>query len=561
MQGIEIPIGAPLGQLTKDLKGADAQIKTFEKSANASLAKAGTAAGKTGKDFTGLSRVIQDLPFGFIGIQNNLTQLLPAAGALGLGISVLVAAVTFAQTGFGNWTRGLVSNKKAIDSAKLSGDEYIGTLNQVTQAAISGAQAAAQETTTLNLLYKQYTNGELALDKRKAAYDQLQKLYPAYFGNIKFEQEASDKTKSAYDRLTTSIIATARARAASDLITKNSQRQLENEQKLIDLGIALSKAKANADKIIADRQKASGGDVGDIEISNVNNTRKEAQALKEVATIQKQINDLVTDSVILRDKNLQLEKSVVTEMAKGATLTGEIGKSQAAKLEKETFARDKAITIQRLNSLDTFLAKYRKTEEEINKTPLIGFPKDINMRLAAPLDNLKNNLLPQLQSSFQTFFDDILMRGKLSFASLGKSILNTFASVLSNQVTSGLVNLLGGVGGGAAKGGKGGGLLGGIVGLLGIGGKGGAAAAGGTAATGGALLPILAGVAAVAGIASLFKKKKDVPLPAQTTQISTQASGSTYSDFSSGRVVFEISGTNLIGVLNRAGAKLQRFGP
>jgi hypothetical protein len=28
-----------------------------------------------------------------------------------------------------------------------------------------------------------------------------------------------------------------------------------------------------------------------------------------------------------------------------------------------------------------------------------------------------------------------------------------------------------------------------------------------------------------------------------------------------GVVVFEISGTNLIGVLNRAGAKLTRFGP
>jgi len=553
MQGIEIPIGAPLGQLTKDLKGADAQIKTFEKSANASLAKAGTAAGKTGKDFTGLSRVIQDLPFGFIGIQNNLTQLLPAAGALGLGISVLVAAVTFAQTGFANWTRGLVSTKKAIDSAKLSGDEYVGTLNQVAAAALSGAQSAAQETTTLNLLYKQYTNGELALDKRKAAYDQLQKLYPAYFGNIKFEQEASDKTKSAYDRLTTSILATARARAASDLITKNSQRQLENEQKLIDLGIAATKAKANADKSLQ-KARGTGGELGEAQA-----TADFTAALKEQRTIQKQINDLVTDSVMLRDKNLQLEKSVVQEIAKGAVLTGDITNSAKKKADKQEFERGKQISIERLNSLDTFLAKYRKTEEEINKTPLIGFPADINMRLAAPLDNLKNNILPQLQSSFQTFFDDILMRGKLSFASLGKSILNTFASVLSNELTSGLVNLLNGAGGGA-KGGKGGGLLGGIAGLIGLGGKGGvAASAGGTAASGGALLPILAGVAAVAGIASLFKKKKAaVPAPAN---VATASSFNTSNDSFGGRVVFEISGNNLIGVLNRAGAELRRFGP
>jgi len=80
------------------------------------------------------------------------------------------------------------------------------------------------------------------------------------------------------------------------------------------------------------------------------------------------------------------------------------------------------------------------------------------------------------------------------------------------------------------------------------------------AATGGALIPILAGVAAVAGIATLFKKKQ-TPLPAQQTNSYSSAAISSNSDFGGGRVVFEISGTNLIGVLNRAGAKLQRFGP
>jgi hypothetical protein len=74
------------------------------------------------------------------------------------------------------------------------------------------------------------------------------------------------------------------------------------------------------------------------------------------------------------------------------------------------------------------------------------------------------------------------------------------------------------------------------------------------------LLPILAGVAAIAGIASLFKKKQQAPIPQASSTISTSAAGSAQ-DFGGGRVVFEISGTNLIGVLNRAGAKLQRFGP
>ncbi len=48
-----------------------------------------------------------------------------------------------------------------------------------------------------------------------------------------------------------------------------------------------------------------------------------------------------------------------------------------------------------------------------------------------------------------------------------------------------------------------------------------------------------------------------------TPSYSTSGGGSYSSGFTSGsegRVIFEISGTNLIGVLNRAGAKLQRYG-
>lgn len=160
--------------------------------------------------------------------------------------------------------------------------------------------------------------------------------------------------------------------------------------------------------------------------------------------------------------------------------------------------------------------------------------------------------MPQLGTSFKTFFDDLLMNGNFSFAALGQAIKNTFLSVLASEAAQGVLNLLGSKGG---KTEKGGGLLAGIAGVLGIGGK--SAAKG---ATGGALLPILAGVAAIAGIASLFKKKQQAPIPQASSTISTSAAGSAQ-DFGGGRVIFEISGTNLIGVLNRAGAKLQRFGP
>jgi hypothetical protein len=209
---------------------------------------------------------------------------------------------------------------------------------------------------------------------------------------------------------------------------------------------------------------------------------------------------------------------------------------------------------------------------------------------------LQSEILPQIGSSFKTFFDDILMQGKFSFdslgqaiAALGQAIKNTFLSVLANEATQGVLNLLGSKGGESKKGATP--LISGIGALLGIGAKvaaptavaavaapvavagttaavaagttavaGGTAAALAPAAAASPLLPILAGIAAVALIANLFKKKKQAPIPQASSTISTSAAGSAQ-DFGGGRVVFEISGTNLIGVLNRAGAKLQRFGP
>src|SRR6478736_4765061 len=104
---MDIVIGAEVTGAVNGLKQVQTQLVKSEQTATKFTQK-------SGKDFTGLSRVIQDLPFGFVAISNNLTQLLPAAGAAGLAFSALVSIVTFASTGFSNWTRGLKSNKDQI---------------------------------------------------------------------------------------------------------------------------------------------------------------------------------------------------------------------------------------------------------------------------------------------------------------------------------------------------------------------------------------------------------------------------------------------------------------
>lgn len=584
---------------------------------------------------TNLGRVAQDAPFGFIGIQNNLNPLLESfqalkretgstgsalkalagsligAGGVGLALSAVTALLTFSQIGLSAWVG---KAKKAKDETK----SYADSLNQLTRSQLVGAQSATQEATQLSLLFKQYQNNSLTLAQRKSAYDEIQRLYPSYFGNIKFEQNASAKTKEAYDRLTSSIIATGRARAAADLITKNSQRQLENEQKLIDLGIEFTNQQIIANKALR-LARSGGGELGEAKaLADFTNAQKEQRS------IQQQINNLVTDSVLLRGKNLQLEQSVTSEIEKGgslfekntkaqglktiaeilktlnidlkqaeASIDGTFGDKSKEKVKAYAKAIDDLISIgikptdSVIKGLQDQLLKVQSNEiKQTGKSvgitlssgisegfattlPVVGI--DLSTKLKTGLTDwqtyVNSELLPKVQGNFETFFNDILMRGKLSFESLSKAVLNTFISIIASDAARGITNLLSANTGrqysDSLGKGKGGGLLGGIVGLFGsTKNNNGESAKKGIGGLLGTIIPA-AGLAfgAISVLGGLFKKRTPEPQPAYTTYSNVSSAPVSNSGLDYGRVVFEISGVNLVGVLNRAGAKLQRFGP
>jgi hypothetical protein len=349
------------------------------------------------------------------------------------------------------------ANKTTKDAKKVS-EDYITTLSQLNQVRVGGAIAAQSELTTLDLLFKQYKTTSNSLDTRKNAYEELQKLYPAYFGNLKFENEISAKTTEAYGRLTTSILATARARAASDLITKNSTRQLENEQKILDLTTKLSIDKAKADKARA-VNLASIGAAGQEGTGSIVAATNEIKALKEVEATQQQINNLKSDSNILTEKNLQLEKSALNEKSKIDSQFNDKALKETKKkltesekleidyqkrlvqikVEAQQFAADLIIGgIQReadktkinIDFIDPDALDLAVKQSEVAAKAIVDKFAAIKAPLLTPFQNLnfyiKDNILPQLSSSFKTFFDDLLMNGKLSFDALGQAIKNTF---------------------------------------------------------------------------------------------------------------------------------------
>jgi len=388
--------------------GSFNKINTASTGASRALAASAMQAAKSGRDYTALSRVVQDLPFGFIGIQNNITQLLPAAGALGLVFSAVVSAITFAQVGTSAWTRGLKENKTAVDNLTKSGEEYAKSLGNISGARLRGLQGSAEEVTTLRLLYKQYTDNTNSLQERKSAYDQLQNLYPGYFGNLKFEETATKKTRDAYDSLTQSIIATAKARAFSEQIAGNAIKRQENELKILQLRITgeqfvaaeVARSEKNQRSLNASYTDAQKG----LRLS-------EEQILKNNAAVSEQVKQssvylglqskIVTyekENLNLSTNDLKLEKEINKELEKGAKLTGKVG-------EKDDPAKK------------TGLTKAQKAELEYQKR-LLEYQKQ-GLAFAGSLELLKisNSVSSELQKqsdAIKEFNDAVSDTEKLS---------------------------------------------------------------------------------------------------------------------------------------------------
>lgn len=314
------------GKVAGTVKSASNSVSKDLAKVAQSAASSGQAVSKSATNYLNFGRIIQDLPFGLIGIQNNLTQLIPSVGAWGLAFTALTTALTFAQTGLSNWTRGLDGNESATKKAKKATDDYADSLDSVSQAQLKGEKNAQKEITELNTLYGITQDLTMSSKLRNQAVDSLQEQYPSYFGNLKNETILNGGAKEAYDRLTTSIIATGKARAAQDIITKNSARQLDNERKLIDLQTESDKLAITSAKLRKDAEDEIGS-TRDLLLNRA------IAAEGRRTEIYREQNNLKTDSNLLDKDNERLTKSVTQQIKKGADLIDEVAGSSGKKMK------------------------------------------------------------------------------------------------------------------------------------------------------------------------------------------------------------------------------------
>ena len=191
------------------------------------------------QSLTNIGRVAQDLPFGFIGIANNLNPLLEGfqrlraetgsgraalqalgssllgAGGIGVALSLVTAGLSFMQLGLQAW--GVKTEK-----AKNDLEEFIKTLKNsnavIDEATGSQAGAIAKVEALANVI----TNTNNAYAERKRALEELKETNKNYFGDLTLEANQLSLVTQRVNEYTQALTAQAVVKGFTDEISRVS---------------------------------------------------------------------------------------------------------------------------------------------------------------------------------------------------------------------------------------------------------------------------------------------------------------------------------------------------
>jgi len=334
----------PLSPAIQQLKEQYNQLRASIAPANLAIEKntAATRAAKTANDaaagslnkgsrqWTNLALVVQDLPYGFRGIQNNLPALLGGIAGVGgaayLAFSVIISGLTM----WDEYNRKVAASTKKI---KEEQDAYAESLKNATANGYS-------EVASIKALLDVAADQKVSMSDRLIAVDKLQKEYPGYFGNLNKEAILNGQVAQATFNVATAILAKARAKAVEEKIGKLSAQQLADEEEMLRLQIVnekLTNERYELNKLIKNESTdivAIGADIrlGDeesaatkIQIRNITaeilkNSQEISklnvsanEGLKEQDRLQFKLNDLTKIGIKLGQEKAKVTKDKKVE--------------------------------------------------------------------------------------------------------------------------------------------------------------------------------------------------------------------------------------------------------
>ena len=193
------------------------------------------------------------------------------------------------------WVKSLVKGREILDAATASAKYFNETMQQ-------GAVDAVDETTKLDLLYRTATDTAVAMDTRRAAAEELQRMYPDYLGNMSAEEIMLGKALERYQDLSVAIIEYAKAKAAENQIIENTTK-LQKIANVVDIE-ALREARDNYVNLRKEYQRTLNDEIG-----------ARMQDAKQI------YDDLVPDKDVLKDLEIPKHTEDLVDLYDALTAT------------------------------------------------------------------------------------------------------------------------------------------------------------------------------------------------------------------------------------------------
>ena len=468
-----------------DVQAAGRQIQDFSKQSRIAL--------------TSLSLVAQDLPFGFIGIQNNLPGVIQSFGALRaetgsvggalkelgkgligpagifLAFSAVTSAVTFAIQKYGSLGEAF--------------NALIGVLPKVTEQQklfnSESAKAAGNvvvEEEKIKIFSKTLNDLEQPLKNRLAAYDALKKISPDLVASIDRENISSKESIEIINKQVESRLKLLQLKiqeaGVTAVLTKNAEQLAIKQQELtvadqdyvkaskalvdaqnnqVVFGPALTALQNNAQSEFKKTSEKT------IELRNeiLNLTKTEEDFLKQLAPIANSTAAINSETTTLTENYKKLaqsikdaEKASIGQITQGIGGVGTILQDDA-KVAKAFSASRRIINKSIKDSIQLrrkeFLKapvkpvgaapsglsidKIQQIQDEVSK---IGELARIEDKILKVRSTLEDGFFKPLQESFTNF----LTTGKFTFKEFGKTVLDSVARIVAKLAASGITKLL-----------------------------------------------------------------------------------------------------------------------
>jgi hypothetical protein len=246
---------AELEQTNIELARLNALGKSFSAPAVKSFDNLKRSAGAASGAAISFGRIIQDAPFGIIGVANNIQNFGEQFSALGgktatagqkvsqfltaliQPANLAILAVSALTAAWQAYSLGVFDAKEATDEVKDSIEVYRKSLNESQTSQLEGLKNSNDEIITLNFLKGIIEDETLERSKRLKAIEKANEISPDIFKNLTTEAVLAGKVGDAYEKVTRLLIAKATAESDIQKVVSlnDEERILRTNEKNIEV--------------------------------------------------------------------------------------------------------------------------------------------------------------------------------------------------------------------------------------------------------------------------------------------------------------------------------------